>query len=148
MAFRIAELNRIGGFSTKFGRCGGEEILLSNEENDVIARLKEQGGEVAYVPDAVVQHLIPPERLTQGWMRRRVVWQAISDYLQRPQEMFEKARGHWNTVERFNAGLRPEYQTMNVFFIEQSDPDVFRRQMTGLYSYTVALLTGFHGIGA
>jgi GT2 family glycosyltransferase len=148
MAFRVAELNRISGFSTKFGRCGGEQILLSNEENDVVSRLKEQGGEVLYVPDAAVQHLIPPERLTQSWMRRRVVWQAISDYMQRPQEMFGKARGHWNAVERFNAGLRPEYQTMNVLLVEQSDPDVFRRQMAALYSYTMALLTGFHGIGA
>jgi GT2 family glycosyltransferase len=148
MAFRVAQLNCIGGFSTKFGRCGGEQILLSNEENDVVSRLKEQGGEVAYVPEAVVEHLVPPERLTQSWMRRRVVWQAISDYLQRPEEMFAKARGYWRAVERFNTALSPEYQTLNVLFIEQSDPDVFRRQMSALYSFSAALLSGFHGVGA
>jgi GT2 family glycosyltransferase len=148
MAFRVNELNRIGGFSAKFGRCGGEEVLLSNDENDVVSRLREQGGDIVYVPEAVVQHRVPPERLTQSWIRRRVVWQAISDYLQRPQEMFGKARGHWNAVERFVAGLPPEYQMLRSLCIEQSDPDVFQRQMSALYSHTIALLTGFHGVNA
>lgn len=148
MAFRVASLNQVGGFSGKFGRCGGEEVLLSNDENDVIARLRRCGGDIAYVPGAVVQHLIPQQRLTQSWMRRRVVWQAISDYLQRPEETFDKARGHWNSVERFMAGLPPDYQTLNSFCIEQSDPDLFRRQMSALYSHTTALLTGFHDISA
>lgn len=144
MAFRVADLKRIGGFSSKFGRSGGDEVLLSNDENDVVARLRREGGDIAYVPEAIVQHLVSPERLTQTWMRRRVVWQAISDYLQRPEEIFGNARGHCNTVEKFISGLRPEYQTLHAFLIEQSDPEVFRRQMAALYSHTITLLTGLH----
>jgi len=146
MAFRVANLDGIGGFSTKFGRCGGDELLLSNDESEVVARLKANGGEIAYVPEAVVQHRISPERLTQSWMRRRIVWQAISDYLQYPVETFGKARGHWDAVKRFITGLPPEYQSLDSLVIEQSDPEVFRRQMLALYSHTTALLTGFHGV--
>src|SRR5205807_4838605 len=120
MAFQVAQLNRIGGFSGKFGRCGGEEMLLSNDENDVISRLKQEGGEVVYLPEACVQHLVPAERLTQSWFRRRVVWQAVSDYMQRPQELFAKAGAHWSTVMRFNARLDSEYQVPHGFYIEQS----------------------------
>jgi GT2 family glycosyltransferase len=145
MAFRVAALNRVGGFSNKFGRCGGEEVLLSNEENDVVSRLRQQGGEIAYVPDAIVQHIISPERLTQDWIRRRVVWQAVSDYMQRPQELFGRVGGHRSAVERFISSLPAEYQTLHSFSIEQSDPEVFRRQMAALYSHTISLLTGFHG---
>ena len=75
-----------------------------------------------------------------------MVWQAISDYMQRPQETFGKARSHWSAVERFNVGLPPEYQTPHSLCIEQSDPEVFRRQMAALYSFTMALLAGFHGV--
>ena len=146
MAFRVAALSQIGGFSNKFGRFGGDEVLLSNEENDVISRLREQGGEIAYVPEAVVSHLVPQGRLTQSWIRRRVVWQAISDYLQHPKESFAKARGHWAAVERFSSALPPEYQALHSLCIEQSDPEIFRRQTAALYSYTIALLSGFHGI--
>jgi glucosyl-dolichyl phosphate glucuronosyltransferase len=146
MAFRVSQLNRIGGFSGKFGRYGGDEMLLSNDENDVISRLKQEGGEVMYVPEASVQHLVSVERLTQSWFRRRVVWQAISDYMQRPQEFFAKAGAHWNTIQRFNAGLNIEYQIPHGLYIEQSDPDIFARQMSTLYSYTIVMLTGFRGI--
>jgi GT2 family glycosyltransferase len=146
MAFRVTQLNRIGGFSGRFGRYGGDEMLLSNDENDVISRLKQEGGEVVYVPEACVQHLMSAERLTQTWFRRRVVWQAVSDYMQRPQELFAKAGAHWNTVLRFNAGLNMEYQIPHGLYIEQSDPDIFARQMSTLYSYAIVMLTGFRGI--
>jgi GT2 family glycosyltransferase len=146
MAFRAMQLDRIGGFSGKFGRHGGDEMLLSNDENDVISRLKQEGGEVVYVPEASVQHLISAERLTQSWFRRRVVWQAVSDYMQRPPELFAKAVAHWNTVLRFNAGLNLEYEIPRGLYIEQSDPEVFARQMATLYSYTIVMLSGFSGI--
>jgi GT2 family glycosyltransferase len=146
MTFRVKELNRIGGFSGRFGRYGGDEMLLSNDENDVILRLKQEGGEVLYVPEASVRHLISADRLTQSWFRRRVVWQAVSDYMQRPQELFAKAGAHWNTVLRFNAGLNTEYQIPHGLYIEQSDPEIFARQMSTLYSYTIVMLTGFRGI--
>jgi glycosyltransferase involved in cell wall biosynthesis len=146
MAFRVAELHRIGGFSTEFGRRGGEEVLLSNDENDVIARLRGIGGTVVYAPDASVQHLVPAERLTQAWFRRRVVWQAVSDYLQHPRELFARSEVHWNTVMRFNASLEPEYQILHSFYIELSDHEIFARQMSALYSYTIVMLTGFRAV--
>jgi len=34
-----------------------------------------------YAPKALVEHVIPSERLTQSWFRRRAAWQAVSDLL-------------------------------------------------------------------
>jgi glycosyltransferase involved in cell wall biosynthesis len=84
IAFRTEALQNAGGFSVGLGRNKGSHALLSNDEIEIVQRLGTAGGQLLYVPEAVVEHLVPPERLTQAWFRRRVAWQAVSDYLQIP----------------------------------------------------------------
>jgi glycosyltransferase involved in cell wall biosynthesis len=148
IAFRIDALKAAGGFSIHLGRSRGGQALLSNDESDVIARMGERGGQLLYVPDAVVEHLVAAERLTQVWFRRRVAWQATSDYLQDPARVFEQAPTLWRGVTEYNALLPPRYRNPRGLYVHQDDPEMFRKQISALYNFTVALLSGFHGIEA
>jgi glycosyltransferase involved in cell wall biosynthesis len=148
VAFRVDALKDAGGFSTNLGRIGSGHSLLSNDENDVIARIGAKGGRLVYVPDAAVEHLVPAERLAQGWFRRRVAWQATSDYLLDPVHQFNKAAEYWNGVTDYYARLPPKYRNPRGLYVHQSDPEMFRMQISALYNFTIALLSGFHGIEA
>lgn len=74
-----------GGFSTRLGRMGSGSTLLSNEEIEASERVRAAGKLAIYTPKAVVEHVIPPERLMPGWFRRRAAWQAVSDLLSEPE---------------------------------------------------------------
>jgi hypothetical protein len=64
---------------------GSGSTLLSNEEIEASERVRAMGKLAVYTPKAVVEHVIPPERLTQSWFRRRAAWQAVSDLLSEPE---------------------------------------------------------------
>lgn len=146
IAFRVDALQSAGGFSVALGRNKAGHALLSNDEIEVIERIRARGGRLLYVPEAVVEHLVPQERLTQEWFRRRVAWQAVSDYLQNPKDLFEKAARYWNGVTDFYSRLPPKHRTPRGLYVDQPDPDMFRRQLSALYNFTVASLAGFHGL--
>jgi len=69
IAFRIADAKAAGGFSTLVGPVGRR--LFVHDETDLCYRIDEAGGEVHYVPAAVVDHWVLPERLTPRWFLRR-----------------------------------------------------------------------------
>jgi GT2 family glycosyltransferase/glycosyltransferase involved in cell wall biosynthesis len=81
ISFDRASLITAGGFSTRLGRIGSGSTLLSNDELEACERVRAMGKLAIYAPKAVVEHVIPPERLTQSWFRRRAAWQAVSDLL-------------------------------------------------------------------
>jgi GT2 family glycosyltransferase/glycosyltransferase involved in cell wall biosynthesis len=85
ISFDRESLIAAGGFSTRLGRTGSGSTLLSNEEVEVSERVRAMGKLAIYAPKAVVEHVIPPERLTQSWFRRRAAWQAVSDLLSEPE---------------------------------------------------------------
>src|SRR5271156_2257668 len=85
ITFDKACLIAAGGFSRELGRTGSGSTLLSNEEIEVSGRVRATGKLAIYAPKAVVEHVIPPERLTQAWFRRRAAWQAVSDLLSGPE---------------------------------------------------------------
>jgi glycosyltransferase involved in cell wall biosynthesis len=146
LAIRVGALKKAGGFSTQLGRNRGGQALLSNDESDVVARIREQGGALVYAPDASVEHLVSRERLSQAWFRRRAAWQAVSDYLQDSQAAFAKAPDYWRGVTEYFARLPPKYRTPAGLAVEQSDPVLFRMQMSAVYNYTIASLSGFNGV--
>ena len=84
ISFDRASLIAAGGFSTRLGRVGSRSTLLSNDEIEASERVRGLGKLAIYAPKAVVEHVIPPERLTQNWFRRRAAWQAVSDLLSEP----------------------------------------------------------------
>jgi len=85
ISFDRASLITAGGFSTRLGRMGSGSTLLSNDEMEVSERVRAMGKLAIYAPKAVVEHVIPPERMTQSWFRRRAAWQAVSDLLSEPE---------------------------------------------------------------
>ena len=101
---------------------------------------------LVYAPKAVVDHLVPAERLTQTWFRRRTAWQAVSDYLLDSAGLFDKAPGYWRGVTEFYARLPPKYRTPRGLYVEQDDPEMFKMQLSAIYNFTVVTLTGFRGL--
>lgn len=70
ISFRVEPLRAAGGFDPALGHSGRR--VFFGEEDEVQRELVRRGHLVRYVPDAAVEHVIPPERLTRGsFLRRR-----------------------------------------------------------------------------
>jgi len=76
VAFRLAALRAVGGFSEQLGRTGAD--LLGDEEIDVQRKLRAHGT-LRYVAAARVHHRIHAERCSLEWFLRRYAWQGVSD---------------------------------------------------------------------
>lgn len=68
----------MGGFAVNLGRIG--KNLLSNEEVYATELALQQGWRVKYLPQALVDHQVVPERLNPRWFLNRSWWQGISEY--------------------------------------------------------------------
>jgi glycosyltransferase involved in cell wall biosynthesis len=73
ISFGVSALRRIGGFDPAFGHSGSR--VFFSEEDEAQRALARLGYVVRYVPDAAVEHVIPPERLTRAsFLRRRFAY--------------------------------------------------------------------------
>ena len=79
MALRRTAVERYGGFDPALGRVGGR--LIGGEESDLFARLARAGERCWYVPDAVMWHIIPPEKLTDDYLARLAYSVGVSQQL-------------------------------------------------------------------
>ncbi len=79
MALRRTAVERYGGFDPALGRVGGR--LIGGEESDLFARLARAGERCWYVPDAVMWHIIPPEKLTDDYLSRLAYNVGVSQQL-------------------------------------------------------------------
>jgi GT2 family glycosyltransferase len=76
MAIRRDALARAGGFDTRIGRKAG--TLLGQEVREWCLRAHAAGLAGYYVPDMVVEHVIPADRLNKKYFRRWFYWRGIS----------------------------------------------------------------------
>jgi glucosyl-dolichyl phosphate glucuronosyltransferase len=76
MAIRKSAIDRVGGFDRRIGRKAG--TLLGQEVREWCLRAHAAGLTGFYIPDLVVQHLIPADRLTKRYFRRWFYWRGIS----------------------------------------------------------------------
>jgi len=76
LAVTQAAMAAVGGFDERLGRRGKK--LLSWEDLELQQAVRAAGYSSRYEPAAVVHHLIPAERLTRRWMRKRVYWEGVS----------------------------------------------------------------------
>lgn len=76
-SIRADFLANIGGFDPNLGRVG--KNLLSNEELYMTEKALALGYRVAYLPDAIAAHNVPPSRLAPSWFISRSWWQGISE---------------------------------------------------------------------
>jgi len=65
ISFRVASAQALGGFSTWVGPRGRRDFV--HDETDLCYRLDHAGGEIHYVPDAIVDHWVLPERFSPAW---------------------------------------------------------------------------------
>lgn len=142
VSFRRAPLLALGGFNTSLGRTGGGAVLLSNEESAVIDQLKAQGYDLVYCPDAEVDHLVEAKRLKQDWIRRRMAWQAVSEYIRQGGLEEERAPAMWMGVAQYFNELELTKRTPASFFAEASDKDEFNRQISAIYAMIMLMLAG------
>ena len=68
MALRRSAIRRYGVFDTSLGRVGNS--LVGGEESDLFERLQIAQAKYYYTPDAVMYHIIPPEKLTVDYFTR------------------------------------------------------------------------------
>jgi glycosyltransferase involved in cell wall biosynthesis len=69
-------LNKVGLYNTKLGRT--DKRLISGEDDDMYQRLLGAGARGLYVPELIIYHYIPPERLTKKYFRSWCFWRGVS----------------------------------------------------------------------
>lgn len=79
LAFAKDALEATGGFNADLGRQGN--VLLSGEEAQILQKLRDQGLEILYQPEAFVWHSVHPSRKRPGWLLRRMFWDGASQPL-------------------------------------------------------------------
>jgi GT2 family glycosyltransferase len=126
VAFRREPLIETGGFSEALGRRGA--LLLSNEELDIMDRLRENGFQSFYEPAAVVHHKVHADRVDQAWLRRRVAWQVVSDGLSNNGQAGLDTAKAWGAIADYALGVPPQMRTIRGLFLDVEEPDVLRRQ--------------------
>ena len=137
MAFRTTVFDSIGYFDPALGRKG-EGSLLSNEE---IAMLRKVGREkVFYIHDMVVDHIISDERVSLGWFRKRVFWQAVSDVLSGEvhKELAQSAEELFNIVARAPA----EHRGHRLLSYEPTSPEGLKDQLEAVYAMATLMSAG------
>ena len=140
MAFRRDVFAEYGLFDVNLGRRGTAS-LLSNEETALLARIGLD--RVFYDPNVAVEHVIPVERLTARWFRRRVYWQAISDLVAGHVRDDDPAlRREYGAII---VQLEPEHRNLNAFTFEPRDAEQFALQLRAIYLAAVVLGGGGRG---
>src|SRR5262249_21330134 len=102
MALRRAVVERIGGLRCDLGKLDG--TLRTGEDHEFFLRMLNAGFRGVYEPAAVVQHLVPRERLHRSYFRRwlhqngRDVAKLESAYMTRVVRLFGVPRYLWRRV--------------------------------------------------
>lgn len=73
---RRSAFEQVGLYSTKLGRSG--KGLLSDEDAEFYRRMVAANIHGIYVPDLIIYHHIPADRLTRNYHRRWCYWRAVS----------------------------------------------------------------------
>jgi glucosyl-dolichyl phosphate glucuronosyltransferase len=139
IAFRKSTLVSVGGFSRALGRIGSGLTLLSNDEIEVLEKIHAAGQVSIYAPNAIVQHVIDPERLKRAWFHRRVAWQAVSDFIKDS----EKAAAHASALaDRLHLRLRLARRVLRGAHKATDDADQFERDVWLTYDLVISMLSG------
>src|SRR5205085_4582569 len=113
---RRAMLNHVGLYRTSLSRTG--KRLLAGEDEDMYARLLAAGARGLYLPDLIIYHYIPPERLTKQYFRRWFFWRGVSrgslNKVQRPPEVHLLGVPRWLYGEAARGLLRISRRTLGL----------------------------------
>lgn len=141
IAYRVSALRQAGGFSTALGRVGSGISLMSNDETELAERLAAKGGRMGYAGRATVRHLVEKSRLNQEWFRRRIAWQAVSDYVRHPQKMYGQREAAWKRVKAFLAHQPADLRTQRAMALDQTSDADLEWQLSAIYNAVNCLLS-------
>jgi hypothetical protein len=130
IAFRRDALLAAGGFDERLGRRPG--TLLGNEEIALTAALRRAGHEVRYDPAIAVRHRIHADRLSRAWLRRRVVWQAVSDLLLDDAPRDADPAALWSEISASLAAQPPHWRGLAGLVRDLDTPADMRAQAAAL----------------
>ena len=146
ITFRVKRLQELGGFATSLGRQGSGAVLLSNEESDIIDKIKANNGKIVYQPEASVDHLVEEKRLKRSWFRKRSSWQAVSDFLMKPEEQAKYLGSDWENLIKYTNSMEPGARNIRALEFDTDDSNIFRWQLSAIYTITRLSLVGFDGL--
>ncbi|HYN84173.1 MAG TPA: glycosyltransferase family A protein [Pyrinomonadaceae bacterium] len=69
-------LEQVGLYRTALGRT--DKKMLSGEDQDMFERLMQAGARGLYLPELIIYHYVPAERLTKKYFRRWCFWNSVS----------------------------------------------------------------------
>lgn len=152
IAFRRSVLDEVGGFPTNLGRIGYN--LLSGEEVALCMKIEEQGGRIAFAPDAVIHHKIQPERLSKRWYYRRTYWQGRSQAVldsSNPARISRALRRYASVLAKgFNSPNRKSfdsrcYRRLGIGYLHQAFLCLYGVTVAKEYKPLRALIQSFEG---
>jgi glycosyltransferase involved in cell wall biosynthesis len=97
MAMRREAIARAGGFDTAIGRKAG--TLLGQEVREWCLRARAAGLVGYYIPEIVVRHIIPTDRLNKRYFRRWFYWRGISRAMLYQQTGLEMESPETSTID-------------------------------------------------
>jgi glycosyltransferase involved in cell wall biosynthesis len=122
MAFRRTAFARAGLLDPHTGRKAG--TLLGQEVREWCIRARAAGVRGFYVPEMVVQHIIPASRLNKAYFRRWFYWRGISRAM-----LYEKAGLDMEEPERTTLDFRT---VPHVFGVPRY---LYRKALTHVWSW-------------
>ncbi len=144
IAFDKQALMEVGGFNSSLGRSGSDLVLLSNEESDVTQKIEALGKLRIYAPAAKVEHIIFPARVDPDWFRRRLAWQAVSDFVMKPDQSTQYAAKVADRVHRRlnNRKHRTILEQVLSMFQRRPNKSQPAPEIDYAYDLTMAMLSG------
>ncbi len=124
MAIRRATLFDAGGFNPEiFG-----DRWLGDGETGLNRKLWARGQMIGYVPDAIVYHGVPPERMTLGYLRQRQANDGACDMYARFHEQMPSVAGLARAAAAIVAESARDWMAEPLFH-GRTDPRALRVQM-------------------
>jgi len=126
-------LDKYSGFPADLGRKG--KTLISNEEIELIKKIKKDNYAVYYDPRIRVEHIINSSRLKPNWFRRRFFSQGISDAI-----LYQRTE-HPSTIKKISYAIRILLYILTkpqkLFFA--SYPSLFPAALPGCHQHIIML---------
>lgn len=91
-AYRKVVFDIIGGFNVELGRKGTS--LIGAEEKDIFDKMTQQGMRFYYLPNAILYHIIPDNKLTKEYFNRLTYSIGVSEHYR------TLTISHWKFVKR------------------------------------------------
>ena len=141
VVFTRSVLARVGPYTTWLGRT--DKGLLTGEDEELYGRLLDHGAKGMYLPNLIIYHHVPAERVTKSYFRRWCFWRGVSlGLLDRTRKLpcaylFGIPRWHYRNA------LRGLLTTMKHVFVSPKDPAQAFAAELGVWDW-LGLLYGRH----